>query len=203
MKREPVCAVILAAGKSSRMGVNKQLLKLDGMYLLERVIKKVLAHSFDQVIVVIGFEASRIQQLIQLDSSCIQWVMNADYEKGQSTSFLTAIRHLQKNIQSAMFFLGDQPFITNETIESTFEKGRERATSDSGPFVIRPFFEGKPGHPVFWGNVRLVDFETLSGDKGGRRLMGSFAMEKFSVDDPYVVFDIDTPDDFEEAKRLS
>ncbi|WP_332630805.1 nucleotidyltransferase family protein [Halalkalibacter flavus] len=194
-----VCAVILAAGTSSRMGAAKQLLRIKDKKLLEYVLELVLEHSFEKVIVVLGHKAKEIKEGIDCASTRVCWVYNPDYRLGQSTSFVTAIDHIDSPFQSVMFFLGDQPFIESETVSTVLEEGRSRVREGSAPFVIRPIYDEKPGHPIYWGNFKKIDFSTLTGDTGGRGLLQFVEKVNFVVKDRGILFDIDTLEDYQRA----
>ncbi len=191
--------MILAAGSSTRMGTAKQLLQLDGKCMLEHVIRNVVAQSFEKVMIVIGHKADDIMERISIPSSHCSWIINHKYHLGQSTSFLTAMENIDSTFRSAMFFLGDQPFLKAETIKTVFEEGYKKEKRMTSPFVIRPFYENQPGHPVFWGNVKALDLSTLSGDKGGKGLLSSVKKHCLHIDDPNILFDIDTLADYQKA----
>jgi molybdenum cofactor cytidylyltransferase len=201
LNNKDICAVILAAGSSTRMGTAKQLLQLDGKYMLEHVIRNVVAQTFTKVMVVIGHKADEIRKRISIPSSHCSWIINNKYHLGQSTSFKAALEHMDSSFRSAMFFLGDQPFIKAETIKTVLEEGRHKDKSMTNPFVIRPFYEHQPGHPVYWGNVKALDSSMLSGDEGGKRLLDLVEKYYLNVNDPNILFDIDTPADFKKALK--
>ncbi|MFC0558936.1 nucleotidyltransferase family protein [Halalkalibacter alkalisediminis] len=202
MEKQKISAVILAAGQSTRMGQTKQLLKLGDKCILEHVIDQLLKQKFDQIIVVLGHEAEKIRKSIpKKHTKHLYYLFNHQYRLGQSTSFLTAIRNVLPSVNSAMFFLGDQPFIKEITIETLLKKGNKMMQVDGSPFVIRPYHHDLPGHPIFIGNFRKCDFSTVVGDEGGRSLFKSTKKEAILIEDPGILFDIDTPADYLEALR--
>ncbi|WP_152608146.1 nucleotidyltransferase family protein [Halalkalibacter okhensis] len=194
-----VCAVILAAGTSSRMGTTKQLLKIDGKILLERVLEQVLLHPFEKVVVVLGHQSKEIKESMKITSKKVSWIYNSNYRLGQSTSFLTGLEHIDSACPSVVFFLSDQPFIKNATVTNVINEGRRRVKVNSAPFVVRPYYDQKPGHPIFWGNIKDVDFSRLTGDLGGRGILSSVKKVKLIVNDAGILFDIDTPEDYHRA----
>lgn len=197
-----ICAVILAAGRSSRMGTLKQLLPLAGRPILEHVIQRVLEENFSKVIAVIGCQADAIQQAIYIDDDRFQWVINKDYQLGQSSSLKLGLDHLAPNDMNVMVFLGDLPFITKETVHSIYETGRTMLTAYSEPFVLRPDYKGRAGHPVFFGRVEKGFFHRLQGDEGAKPLLKTIQTHRYiRVQDEGVVFDIDTPAAYEQAKE--
>ncbi|MFA9560256.1 nucleotidyltransferase family protein [Evansella sp. AB-rgal1] len=203
MSSLPISAIILAAGRSSRMGSPKQLLQFNGKNMLEMVIESVAVHAFAQVVVVVGHQHQQIMNSVKLQNVKIDWVLNEKYMEGQSTSFAKGIQQMKNTISSAMFFLGDQPFIQKETIDNIIMEGEEKQKQVSSPFVIRPFYIEEPGHPVLFHNIRNLDLTQLSGDEGGKGLMQQIKNKvKLQIDDPFTTMDIDTPKDYEKALEL-
>lgn len=199
-----VFAVILAAGTSSRMGRPKQLLDWGGVPLLEAVIRKVLNHPFSEVIAVTGYRGEEIQRVIPIDNDRFRWVMNDRYSAGQSTSLLAGIDAGKG--RSAMIFLGDLPLLEDETIRRIADTGlsKLRLHEPSLPLVVRPSFRGVPGHPVFLGNCRAMDWSSLRGDEGARGLLCHVPNRTLlAVEDPGIVMDIDTPWAYESLRRIA
>jgi molybdenum cofactor cytidylyltransferase len=201
-----VFALILAAGTSSRMGTPKQLLDWGGTPLLEQVIRKTLAFPFSEVVAVVGHRAKEIRRLIRIEDDRFRWVVNRDYAAGQSTSLLAGLASGEGRHHSAMVFLGDQPLIAEETIRRILESGLEqlRALRKPEPLVVRPSFRNIPGHPVFLGNIRLMNFTRLKGDLGAKEMLRTIRNRTIqSVEDSGVVLDIDTPQAYESTRRLA
>lgn len=199
-KLNGTAALILAAGISKRMGLTKQLLHLGEMPLLERVIRQVVLFPFCEIVCVVGHHAKQIRTDISIFDERFRWSVNTNYEKGQGSSLKKGMGTIHSD--HVMVFLGDQPFIANDTIRSIFEEGERRGRERRRPFVVRPAFQSVPGHPVFFGNVTQIDFSTLIGDQGAKHLIKRIDdNDVIPVDDDGVIFDIDTPESYEEAKR--
>jgi len=199
-----VFAVILAAGTSSRMGRPKQLLDWGDVPLLEAVIRKVLVHPFSEVIAVIGYRAAEIQSAIRIEDGRFRWVVNRRYSSGQSSSLLAGVRSGKGH--SSMIFLGDLPLLEDGTVRRIAEEGltRLRLGDPSEPVVVRPSFRGVPGHPVFLGNCRGIDWVRLRGDTGARELLCRVQNRTLlPVEDPGVVMDVDTPQAYESLRLLA
>jgi len=199
-----VFAVILAAGTSSRMGRTKQLLDWGGVPLLQAVIRKVLVYPFSEVIAVIGYRAAEIQRAIRIDDGRFRWVVNGRYSSGQSSSLLAGVRSGKGH--SSMIFLGDLPLLEDGTIRRIAEEGlsRLRRCGPSQPVVVRPTFRGVPGHPVFLGNCRRIDWVQLRGDAGARGFLCRVQNRTLlPVEDPGVVMDVDTPEAYESLRHLA
>jgi molybdenum cofactor cytidylyltransferase len=199
----PVCSVILAAGTSTRMGKSKQLLLLDKRPILEHCIYKCMDLPLQKVMVIIGHHAEDMKQAININDHRLQWVINEDYRKGQSSSFQLAVKEMGKEYTSFLVFLGDQPFIGKQTINRIYQLGIEQLQRFKNPFVIQPFYKKEPGHPVFFGNFNKETLSLVKGDTGAKKLIDQCMHRiKLDLDDPFVVFDIDTPNDYTIAVEM-
>ncbi|MBU9713914.1 nucleotidyltransferase family protein [Evansella tamaricis] len=201
--KKKIGAVILAAGSSTRMGEEKQLLPLNGMCMLEQVITNVLAHPFSTVVVVLGHHWEKIRRHISIQDHRIEWVVNDYYQEGQSSSFKEGFQVArQQHCSGIMFFLGDQPFIHRQTISQILQKGSSDLGQGENPFVLRPFYQHHPGHPVFMGNVTKISLPPMEGDQGGKALFHTMRKVNLPCTDPYVIFDIDTKEDYEKGMSM-
>ena len=97
-------AVVLAAGKSSRMGVNKLLLEVAGRTVLDRLLNA-LTQGVDEVVVVTGNNPELIRVIAEAHD--VRVAHNPEHEKGMTTSFQTGINALG-NVDAAFLVLGDQ-----------------------------------------------------------------------------------------------
>jgi|SRR5699024_645444 len=200
MSEKNTCAIILAAGTSSRMGVLKQLLTLDDKSILEHVIDKVLVENFSAVYTVTGHEANRVQSEMNVLDKRHHWITNDDYINGQSTSLKKVLQHIYPEHDSAMIFLGDMPFIKSKTVNLIYSEGTHLYFQQSEPIMIRPKYDGEIGHPVFIGNISENLIEKLEGDSGFRSLKNIFKLKRFiDVEDEGTNFDIDTKEQYRTA----
>lgn len=202
MSMENICAIILAAGTSSRMGVLKQLLPLNDKPILEHVIETALAENFSAVYTVTGYESERVQSEMNILDQRHHWIINDDYSDGQSTSLKKALQHIHQDYDSAMIFLGDMPFIKSETVRVIYSEGKNLYLQHNDPFMIRPQYDKRIGHPVFIGNINSNLIEQLEGDSGFRSLKNVFKVRKFiDVEDEGSNHDIDTKEQYEAVMK--
>ena len=198
-----ISCIILAAGTARRMGKPKQLLPLGNTSILERVIHQTLKESFSEIITVIGHKASVIKQEIIIHDPRFRWVKNEHYLTGQSSSLKVGINHIASDNSSFMVFLGDLPFISNETIQEVLETGVHMEKKTNDPFMIRPTYQGVAGHPVFFGNMDENFFNKLDGDQGAKVMIKEIDCQVYlDVTDEGIIKDIDTPDDYEFARQM-
>lgn len=203
MDEKKICAVVLAAGTSSRMGSLKQLLPLDGEQLLGSVVRKVLNNEFTDVYTVLGYEAEQIKAVLDIPDENHHWLVNENYRYGQSTSIKAALQHIMEEYNHVMIFLGDMPFIKDETVETVKNSGRARCTG-TDPFIVRPIHQGIAGHPVFIGNIDQDIVTQLDGDSGFKSVKKLFTFsELVETDDAGVNFDVDTEEDYQVAVKMT
>lgn len=192
-----MAAVVLAGGMSARMGETKQLLPFRGMPLLEAVIRQLLPHPFSRIVAVVGHEAERIMQRIVIGDARFEWQVNPRYSAGMSSSLQGAAARAS-DLDGMLVFLGDQPLIRADTIERVRTEALRRLTSAEDSLVVQPAYSGSPGHPVFFSRGLFPYFAELQGDEGGRRVIGkAFCRCMLPVEDPGILCDIDTREDYE------
>ncbi len=187
-----VAGIVLAAGRGARMGAAKQLLPLDNTTILGRVIETVRASTLGDILLVLGYRATSIRAVLNLDG--VRVVENPDWEKGQSFSLKAGLQALSDATDGALFLLGDQPLVSVNTINclvSAFQ------TTDS--WILAPHFKGRRGNPVLVGKPLFSRLAALTGDTGARVLFEEFKSRRQSiaVDDAGILTDIDTPADYQ------
>ena len=190
-----ITGIILAAGRSTRMEKTKQLLPFGDSTILGTVIENALESDLDGITLVLGHEHKKIKNSLkeQFRSYRFRIVVNPDYEKGQSTSLICGIKSIDSKTDAAMFLLGDLPCVGPRTIDQIIS-GFDPAFSD----IVVPCFKGKRGNPVIISQALFPELETISADTGARTLFSKYQnrLLKIEVDDPGILMDIDTPDDY-------
>lgn len=192
MKARPgVAGIVLAAGRSTRMGQPKQLLPFRGRTVLEWVVDHALASALRRVIVVLGHEAQAVKPL--MEQRRVTTVVNPCYETGQSSSLKAGLRELAGDCDAALFLLGDQPLVTAQTIDLILA-----AYSDSPSPIVMPTFDGRRGNPVLFSRATFPRIAALTGDCGARALFREYAGEIRCVEvlTPAILFDLDTEEDY-------
>ena len=193
-------AVVLSAGLGTRMGQNKGKLPWPGHEnLLHRAVWAA-AKWADQVLVVVGPGEDHLD----LQSKTINVIRNGNPERGLSSSLRVAIGAVQAaTCQTLAWTLVDQPFVTPEDGASVLDHWTKRPSSIR---ILRPTYNGKPGHPLFIEYPLAVQLVSeLHGDVGlsriisGRDDYGTF--ERTIVGRPLPSFDIDKPSDYQQALR--
>lgn len=188
--RARIAAIVLGAGRSSRMGARNKLLEpVDGVPIIARVAKLALESGADPVIVVTGFEASRIATA--LDRLNVTLVHNADFADGLSSSIKAGLRALPPEIDGALILLGDMPAVEAAVL------GALTAAFNGREAICVPVRGGQRGNPVLWGRSYFAEMMRLTGDCGARELMTPHAdrVTEVEIGSESIFADVDTPDD--------
>jgi len=190
-----VAAVVLAAGGSSRFGSPKQLLQWGDKTLLQHVVDRVLGSSVDQVVVVLGHEAELIASLI--GDRALQVVVNEDWARGQSGSLQAGLQALPQMCDACLFVLADQPNITPQLIDSMLDRYRRTLAA-----IVAPVHRRRRGNPVLFARSLFPELLDMRGDQGGRQVLRRHEqeVEPVEVHDPSLFLDIDTVENYEEAR---
>jgi molybdenum cofactor cytidylyltransferase len=188
-----IAAIVLAAGRSSRMAPrNKLLAMIDGEKMVRRIARAALASSAHPVVVVTGYDAGLVADALRgLDVTVVD---NSCWAEGLSTSLRAGLLVLPKNIDGALICLGDMPGIDASVLEALMaafaEKGRDA--------ICVPVRNGQRGNPVLWGVAYFAEMLALSGDTGAKPLI---ARHKDRVIEVEVVTD-SIFEDFDEPQDL-
>lgn len=196
--RRSVGAVVLAAGRSARMGEVKQLLQLGRRTVLERTLASVRGAAVDKIVLVLGYAAEEIRR--ELSAELLEGVtvaVNEGFAEGMSSSLRVGLAALGSQMDAALIVLGDQPLVRPETIDRIIMKYRE-----SGAEIVVPHFKGRRGNPVLLDRSVFPEAMALEGDTGFRAIFGSHAagLIAVDVDDEGVLMDIDTRADYERIR---
>ena len=194
-----VAALILAAGKSSRMGsANKLLAEGGGRPMVARVAEIALASCARPVVVVTGFEGGLIAAA--LAGLAVAIAPNPDYNLGLSTSLKTGLAALKEpGVAGALLLPGDMPHLTAATLDRLIA-----AFAQSGGHAICvPEAAGVRGNPLLWPADLFAVMAGLSGDKGARELLARYPDRIKIVAAPAseILADVDTPEDLAKARE--
>jgi molybdenum cofactor cytidylyltransferase len=192
-----VGAIILAAGRSTRMGgPNKLTAEIGGRPLVRIAAEEALASRARPVIVVTGHQHERVEQaLAGLD---VQRVHNPDFALGLSTSLKAGLAALPADVDGAIVCLGDMPQVRAALIDqliAAFDPQR-------GALVVIPTINGERGNPVVWSRRFFPDLMAVEGDVGARHLIARYpeAVAEVPLSDKAALIDVDTPEALDSLK---
>lgn len=191
-----VGALVLAAGSSRRMGsVNKLLVPIDGIPMVTRVVDRVQT-VVPEVTVVTGHQSGEVVAV--LEGRDLRQVHNAEHEQGLASSLKAGIADLPKALDGVLVCLGDMPWVKSETMAALVDA----FDPAGGAAICVPVHQGKRGNPVLWGRRYFEEILALSGDVGARELLARHDDEvvAVAVDDPSILWDVDTEEALRERK---
>lgn len=188
--------IVLAGGRSSRMGQPKALLRIgeDGETFFDRVTATLLEAGVPHVVVVAGADAVAIRQKARPRAG-VAIVDNPDFDRGQLTSLLaglSAVDHLAPN--AVLVTLIDVPLVSIDTVRALLA-----ASSRSAAPIIRPVSNGRHGHPVIFGRALFDELRRADLQQGAKQVVRAHAAEilEIEIGDEGAFTDIDTPEDYD------
>jgi len=190
-------AIVLAAGRSSRMGRAKASLPIGGGddTFLSRIVRTFLEASVEDVVVVVGHDAESIVADFARSGLPARFVVNANYDRGQLSSMLAGLAVVDRpGVAAALMTLVDVPLVSAATVRAVID--RYRATHAP---VVRPTSGSRHGHPLLLDRsmfdlLRAADAEV--GAKPIVRVHASAAGDLEIADDEGAFTDIDTAEDY-------
>ena len=192
-QRKSIAAVVLAAGKSTRMAPHNKLLVADrsGKPMIARVVDNILsAAAARPILVVTGHRADDIRAA--LGGRPVTFVDAPAYEAGLAESLKAGIAAVPENAAAAIVCLGDMPLVTARIIDRLIAA----YDADEGRTIVVPTHQGRAGNPVLWDRRYFAEILRLSGDGGARGLLKQHMEQvaEVEVDDDAVLRDFDTVD---------
>ena len=190
-----VAAVILAAGRSQRMGAFKPLLPFGEQTVIESCIAYLRAGGAETIVVVLGHRAEEIRERVsQLDVVC---VINPDPESEMNASVAVGIRAVPATTKAVLIALADHPAVPSGVVATLIE------TWQNGASLVLPTWQNRGGHPVLVDLRYRAELENLDPGRGLRALFDAHRerLQRVPVESPYVARDMDTWDDYSALYR--
>jgi molybdenum cofactor cytidylyltransferase len=190
-KGRNIAALVLGAGRSSRMGgPNKLLAEIAGRPLVRIVVEQALASRAHPVIVVTGHQREKVEAV--LAGLPIAFVHNPNFADGLGTSLKTGISALPADVDGVIVCLGDMPQVDAKLIDRLIEA----FDPEGGALVVVPTIDGKRGNPVVWSRRFFFDLMTVEGDVGARHLIGRYTevVAEVPLTGTAAFTDVDTPE---------
>jgi len=191
-----IAAVVLAAGRSRRMGTQKLLLPWAASTVIDHIVDQVLSTSVSHVRVVVGRDADRVTAA--LADRPVAWVTNPQPEGDMLSSVCCALRVLPEECHAALVVLGDQPRITTALVEELLQ-----AYDTSPQKIMVPFYRRRRGHPMLFARCYFEEVMAQYEGVGLRGLLQAHGPEvcEWPVSMPAVLADMDTPLDYQRERR--
>lgn len=187
-----ISAIVLAAGKSERMGSPKALLPIRGRTFLTNILQAIAKSEVADTVVVVGHHQAEIEPVVPPPARVI---FNPDYEKGMITSFQAGIRALRRETSGALLFLVDHPLADPETIQALI-------ANMAAHRIVLPVFDGRRGHPVLFASDILHEILALTTSQGANIVVRKDPnrIVEVPVNSPGILVDVDTPEDFQKLQ---
>jgi molybdenum cofactor cytidylyltransferase len=185
-----VAAIILAAGRSRRMGKFKPLLPFGDKTVIESCVDNLRAGGVAEIVVVLGHRAEALRE--QLSEASIAFATNPNPDSPMSASIVLGVNALRDTAPAVLIMPADHPAIHPETIEQLIEKWR------GGAQLIQPEFQGKGGHPVLIDLSYRDELISLASQGTLREFFKKHRAEvlRLPVDSSFVARDMDTWEDY-------
>lgn len=196
---DPVEGIILAAGLSTRMGVPKLWIEIEGLPVLMWVVRACLGSVLSQVTLVSGPRTDEFaERLGEVGRNPrFRQLVNPHPELGMSSSLRAGISCVRAEVAGAMILLGDQPWVTSAIIDElagVFRRDRQR--------IVVPTIDGRRTTPVIFPASLFPDLMKTTGDRGGREVVNQYFERVVTLElgSQYDDADLDTPEDLERMR---
>ncbi|MDA8187837.1 MAG: molybdenum cofactor cytidylyltransferase [Dehalococcoidales bacterium] len=189
-----ISGIILAAGRSVRMGQPKLLLNLQGRSLIRHVVENAVESRLDKVVVVVGNEAAKVRA--EIERYDVQIVENPAFAEGQSMSLRAGLRAVDPKTQAVLVLMGDQPFVNSAIIDALVERYKQENC-----VLVVPDYVGQRGAPVLFDRSLFHELLAVSGDKGGRDIVKEHLHRAcvVPIESGLAARDIDTWSDYQDV----
>jgi molybdenum cofactor cytidylyltransferase len=184
-------AVLLAAGRSSRMGErNKLLVPIDGRPLVRHAAEALLASQVERTVVVTGHMAEAVEAA--LADLPLDFARNPSFTTGMSSSLRAGLDALPPDLDGVLVALGDMPRVSARLIDRMIAA----FSPQEGRAIVVPTAARKRGNPVLFASAFIEPIRRLQGDVGARAIVAQHedvVVEIESGDDAPLI-DVDTPE---------
>jgi CTP:molybdopterin cytidylyltransferase MocA len=189
-KANKVAAIVLAAGRSKRMGAFKPLLPFGDKTVIDHCIDNLREAGIDSIVVVLGHRRGRLTRHLQ--NANVGFAVNPDPTSEMTASIALGIRHLPQTAKAVIIMPADHPAIPASVVAILISEWRK------GARLVMPTWNKRGGHPVLIDLRLRADLLRLDPRRGLKALFDGCQdqVKRVSVDSPYIARDMDTWDDY-------
>jgi molybdenum cofactor cytidylyltransferase len=188
-------AIVLAAGRSSRMGRAKAMLPAgDGHTFLTRIVRTFLDSGVDDVIVVVGHGAEAIAASFSESGLPARFVVNREYDRGQLSSLLAGLNVIDRpGVSAVLVTLVDVPLVSSSTVRAVIDAYRRTAAP-----IVRPTSGNRHGHPLLIDRSVFAALRSADSSSGAKPIVRAHAsaIGDIPIDDEGAFTDIDTEEEY-------
>ena len=194
---QQIAAIVLAAGRSRRMGAHKLLLPLGGRPLLTYAVEAACASAATPVIVVLGHNAKAASAALPVGR--YQIAVNADYMQGMAGSLRVGLDALPATVSGAVVALADQPLVTAVIFAMLLAEAARQPER-----IIAASYAGQRGHPLYFPRALFDELRDVSGDEGGRSVIARHPdlLLLLPIADADAALDVDHPEDYARIQAI-
>jgi CTP:molybdopterin cytidylyltransferase MocA len=194
-ERDDVVAIILAAGRSRRMGAFKPLLPFGDTTVVDSCIQNLRAGGAATVIVVVGHRADELRE--HLKDSRVVFAVNPDPESAMSSSIACALGELPHVAKAVLITPVDHPAVPSEVVSQLIHEWGK------GHRLVKPTWQGRGGHPVLVDLSFEDELLQLDSSLGLKALFDTHKdqVKRLPVDSNYIARDMDTWEDYAALHR--
>jgi len=183
--------LILAAGLSRRMGFPKVLLAQNGQPVLRKMVDELRQAGWGQVAV--GISELDLSETIAASAPGVEIILNPEPERGMISTLRLGLDWAGEEAAGILAWPVDHPLVKRETLRRILQ-------ASSRGNVIIPVYDGRKGHPTWWGRCAWNALRSDLADGGARQILPSLKDQiiQMEVSDASVRINVNTP---EEAGR--
>jgi molybdenum cofactor cytidylyltransferase len=197
-------AIVLAAGKSERLGRPKALVEFDGETALSLVCRAALDGGADRVVLVTGADADRVAAAAPRERVTV--VHNPAFASGQTSSLKAGLAAVPDDARAFLLFPVDYPLVRAEDVKRLLDAFAESWTTDPGKLkwakkIFVPVYIGKRGHPALFDVSAKKSFLALGEDEPAHTIVraGTAITENVPCKNPFILVDVDTDEDYQKC----
>ena len=181
-------AILLAAGRSSRMGAFKPLLPFGNKTVIECCIDSLREGGVETIVVVLGHREDDVRKNL----TGVSFAVNPDPDSEMGASIASGVNKLPDDAQATLIALADHPAIPASVVTTVIEAWTQ------GARIVIPTWQGRGGHPVLVDLSFRPELLNLTESGGLRALFESHRklVSRVPVDSPFIARDMDTWDDY-------
>jgi molybdenum cofactor cytidylyltransferase len=188
-----ISGVLLAAGKSERMGKNKLLLPLGKHTVIEESLLQLTESGLDEIMVITGFQEEKVSKLIsEKFQDTINVVYNKDYNSGRAESIKYALENIDEKSDAVLFMVADKPSVKSNLIRKAIGEFKKVA-----PLILYVQTPKGRGHPVLFSRALFGELMNLEGEPTGNTIFEKYREDAVIIYDENPQIDIDTAEDYE------
>jgi molybdenum cofactor cytidylyltransferase len=186
-----IAIIILAAGRSSRLGSPKQLLEFNGKSLLQHSIDEAKFMGSDHVLVVLG--ANEMEIMKDITDPDIRIVHNDQWEEGMASSIRCGINAVKEmDVESVIIMVCDQPYVDSRLLKDLYHTHQQTRHQ-----VVASAYSGTAGTPALFHRSMFDELLLLNGDTGAKKIIENKKDSVSLVGFPEGITDIDTREDYQ------